>query len=81
MGQITGQMPGETNCTDGIDNDSNGYIDDCNGWDFIVQHIPPLEDNNPSDNYGHGTHVAGTVAEVNNTIGLVGVAPTQNSWR
>ena len=37
----------------------------------------PLEDNNPSDNYGHGTHVAGTVAEVNNTIGLVGVAP----WR
>ena len=67
---------GETNCTDGIDNDSNGYIDDCNGWDFIgAAYSTPLEDNNPSDNYGHGTHVAGTVAEVNNTIGLVGVAP------
>lgn len=25
---------GETDCTDGIDNDSNGYIDDCNGRDF-----------------------------------------------
>lgn len=26
---------GETNCADGIDNDNNGYIDDCYGWDFI----------------------------------------------
>jgi subtilisin family serine protease len=26
--------PGETNCVDGIDNDNNGFIDDCTGWDF-----------------------------------------------
>ncbi|QQS59380.1 S8 family serine peptidase [Candidatus Peregrinibacteria bacterium] len=67
---------GETNCTDGIDNDSNGYIDDCDGWDFIgSNYTTPADDNSPNDYYGHGTHVAGTVAEVNNTVGLVGVAP------
>jgi len=29
----------------------------------------------PNDGNGHGTHVAGTVAALNNTIGVVGVAP------
>jgi subtilisin len=29
----------------------------------------------PNDNNGHGTHVAGVVAAVNNKIGVVGVAP------
>lgn len=29
---------------------------------------------NPDDGYGHGTHVAGTVAAINNDIGVVGVA-------
>lgn len=28
-----------------------------------------------TDNYGHGTHVAGTIAAMNNTIGVVGVTP------
>jgi subtilisin family serine protease len=27
---------GETNCADGIDNDNNGFIDDCKGWDFTT---------------------------------------------
>jgi subtilisin family serine protease len=27
---------GETSCTDGIDNDKNGYIDDCRGWNFVT---------------------------------------------
>ncbi|MBM3334994.1 S8 family peptidase, partial [Candidatus Sumerlaeota bacterium] len=33
-----------------------------------------------NDDNGHGTHVAGTVAAVNNTIGVVGVAPAANLY-
>ena len=63
--------PGE-NCagcrSDGIDNDGNGYVDDWRGWDFAN------DDNDPSDDHGHGTHVAGTVGAVgNNGVGVAGV--------
>lgn len=30
---------------------------------------------NPEDRNGHGTHVAGTIAAINNNLGLVGVSP------
>ncbi|MEQ8970434.1 MAG: S8 family serine peptidase [Coleofasciculus sp. C1-SOL-03] len=54
---------------DGIDNDGNGYVDDYYGWDFFNN------DNNPYDDNGHGTHVAGTIAaEANNSIGVSGVS-------
>jgi len=66
--------PGETGGgreTNGVDDDRNGYVDDWRGWDFVQQ------DNNPVDNYGHGTHVAGTIASRgNNGLGVSGVA-----WR
>jgi subtilisin len=32
-------------------------------------------DSNPWDDHGHGTHVSGTIAAVNNSLGVVGVAP------
>jgi len=61
----------------GRDDDSNGFIDDVNGWDF-VNNIP---DPNPKFNEGftdiginHGTVVAGVAAaQGNNTFGIAGV--------
>ncbi|WP_445635478.1 Peptidase S8/S53 domain-containing protein [Nostoc sp. DSM 114161] len=52
----------------GIDDDSNGYTDDFYGWNFISNN------NNTLDVYGHGTHVAGTIAAVNNDFGVTGIA-------
>jgi subtilisin family serine protease len=59
---------GETDCSDGIDNDGNSYADDCIGWDFVD------DDNDPVDLFFHGTHVAGTIAASgNNKQGVTGV--------
>ena len=44
-------------------------MDDVNGWDFVN------DDNNPTDDDGHGTHVSGTIAAMDNDIGVIGVAP------
>jgi CSLREA domain-containing protein len=33
-----------------------------------------------ADDYGHGTHVAGTAAAIDNAIGVVGVAPGARLW-
>jgi alpha-tubulin suppressor-like RCC1 family protein len=63
--------------TNGIDDDGNGKIDDHRGWDFIGQStvkttIQP--DNDPMDDSGHGTHVAGIIGAVgNNALGVSGV--------
>lgn len=39
-----------------IDDDKNGFIDDVHGWDFVNNRPTP------TDNHGHGTHVAGIIA-------------------
>jgi subtilisin family serine protease len=54
----------------GIDDDGNGYIDDIYGIDTFTNST----DNDPMDQLGHGTHIAGIIGAVgNNGIGLVGV--------
>ncbi|TNF54509.1 peptidase S8, partial [bacterium] len=54
----------------GIDDDENGYIDDIYGLDTFTSST----DNDPMDQLGHGTHVAGIIGAVgNNGIGLVGI--------
>ncbi len=54
--------------SNGLDDDSNGYVDDVKGWDFANT------DNNPSDDHGHGTNVVGIIgANGNNSIGYAGV--------
>ena len=50
------------------DDDQNGYVDDVLGWDFADQ------DGHPIDFDRHGTQVAGTIAALNNNIGVTGVA-------
>ena len=52
----------------GIDDDKNGYVDDVYGWNCVG------DNNNPMDDNGHGTHVAGIIAAENNKEGGIGVA-------
>jgi Subtilase family len=56
--------------SNGLDDDANGYVDDWRGWDFAGN------DNDPMDDNGHGTHVAGTIGARQDGQGVVGV-----SWR
>ena len=52
----------------GVDDDGNGYIDDIYGWNVCTNTGTLV----PGD---HGTHVAGTIAAVNNNgIGVCGIA-------
>lgn len=58
----------ELNGQPGVDDDGNGFVDDIYGYNFCTNsgEIYP---------HNHGTHVAGTVAAVNNNgIGVAGVA-------
>ncbi|MGE9294124.1 MAG: S8 family serine peptidase, partial [Puniceicoccales bacterium] len=61
-----GEIPGNE-----IDDDGNGFKDDVHGWDVFD------DDNDPSDEHGHGTHVSGIVGAVGgNGTGVTGVSGT-----
>lgn len=52
----------------GIDDDQNGYIDDVHGWNFAYNN------NNVSDDYGHGTNTASIIAaKSNDGLGYAGL--------
>lgn len=60
--------PGEI-AGNGVDDDSNGFVDDVYGWDFFYNDSNPIDDAG-----GHGTHTAGTIgAAGNNGLNVVGV--------
>lgn len=55
----------ELNGLPGVDDDGNGYVDDIHGLNLLPEH--PFSD--------HATHIAGTIAAVNNNgIGVCGIA-------
>ena len=57
-------------CSDSVDSDNNGYVDDISGWDFF------WNDNDPSDDadFGHGTGEANdSVSEIHDDSGRGGI--------
>ena len=53
-----------TETLNGIDDDGNGLIDDINGFDFVNN------DFNPTDDFGHGTNIAGIIGAIANNNSL-----------
>jgi thermitase len=57
----------ELNGTPGEDSDGNGYVDDIYGYSFAEKTGDPM------DRHGHGTHCAGVIGAIHNSIGIRGV--------
>ncbi len=58
----------ELNGADGIDDDENGYVDDIYGYNFIYNNDDPFDD------YGHGTYCSGIIAaRGDNDLDITGI--------
>lgn len=57
----------EKNGEEGVDDDGNGFIDDIHGYDFANKDGDPMDDN------VHGTHCAGVIGALHDTVGVRGV--------
>lgn len=63
-----GDLLGDTRWVSGRDADANGFRADLIGWNFVGRN------SRPTDYDTHGTHVAGTIGAMRNSIGHTGVA-------
>ncbi len=72
LAPILWNNPGEAGAlrdSNQVDDDSNGYVDDAHGWNFVDNN------NNLADVYGHGTLISGVAVAAANQVGVIGLAP------
>lgn len=51
-------------------------VEDLSGTEFVTGYDFIHDTDHPNDDHGHGTHVAGTIAQTtNNKVGVAGIAP------